>query len=481
MEQQDIFCYSERISQERINEVIAHAFKGIITVIDKTGTVVYSQNIPNTSMYPSSVWVDQPIEKWLDNGVLTSSPSLRSLQSKQMEICFIRETGKHPLISFASPLLDKNGEVEFVVAFNFPEQLIHRFSDLISSERNRAKQLVRILQAQENNNTFLLTQDKRIKSLLAVLDKVAETDTSIMFTGETGVGKEVFSRYVHSRSARAKEIFIPVNCAAIPAELIESEFFGYDRGAFTGASKDGKAGLFELAHGGTLFLDEVGEMPLSMQSKLLQVLESGEYRKVGGNKICKSDVRIISATNRDLRQMVKEHTFREDLFYRLNIVPIRIPPLRERQDDIIPLAKFFLDRLNKKYGTAKIFYEDTLHTLLSYSWPGNVRELSNVVEQLYVTTAHGQITVPPILGTEHLLSSANHTPAAAVQTPGPAFSVETGLSLKETMRHLEEEYVRAVLDSCGGKVALAAERLQLTKAGLYKKLESYKNTSGDHN
>lgn len=478
--EQDVFCYSERISQERINEVIARAFKGIITVIDRTGTVVYSQNIPETYRYPSSVWVDNPIEKWLENGVLTSAPSLRALQSKQMEICFIRETSKNPLISFASPILDENGEVEFVVAFNFPEQLIHRFSDLISKERNRAKQLMRVLQAQESSNTFLLTQDKRIKALLATLDKVAETDTSVMFTGETGVGKEVFSRYVHSRSARSKEVFVPVNCAAIPAELIESEFFGYDRGAFTGASKEGKAGLFELARGGTLFLDEVGEMPLSMQSKLLQVLESGEYRKVGGSKLCKSDVRIISATNRDLRQMVREHTFREDLFYRLNIVPVRIPPLRERQDDIIPLAKFFLDRLNKKYGTSKIFYEDTLGTLLSYPWPGNVRELSNVVEQLYVTTASGQITVPPSIGTEYFMASTSHPASDPAQGLSPSLCADAGLSLKETMRRLEEQYVRAVLDSCDGKVALAAERLQLTKAGLYKKLGSYKNPPSEN-
>ena len=467
----DSFCYSGRISPERINEVVAHGFTGIITVIDKSGMVVYSQNIPETATYPSREWVNRPIEKWLENGVLTSSPSLRVLKSKKMEISLIRESGSHPLISFACPIFDDQGEIEFVVAYNLPEQLVHQFSKEISTERNRTREIISILSNRGQKDAFLLTQNHYVKSLLALLDVVAGTDTSIMFTGETGVGKEVFSRYVHSRSARSAEVFIPVNCAAIPSELIESEFFGYERGAFTGANREGKAGLFELAKGGTLFLDEVGEMPLSMQSKLLQVLESGEYRRVGGSKICRSDVRIISATNRDLRQMVKDRTFREDLFYRLNIVPVRIPPLRERQDDIIPLAKFFLDRLNKKYGTTKVFHEGTLDNLISYAWPGNVRELANLVEQIYVTTPYGQLVIPPRLGTD--LSAGS---GVQPQNPAPISfpQADLELSLKETMRRLEEQYVRTVLDSCGGKVALAAQRLQITKAGLYKKLESYK-------
>lgn len=459
----------DKIDQSELYKIITQNFSGIITVTNRDGIVVYAQNLPPDTRHPLSEWVGHPMEKWLQNQFLTGSPSLRAIKSQKCEMEFLGADGKHPIMTMAQPVLDENEELEYVVAYSLPEKLVHAFSQAICAERNRATQLVNYLSTYQDKKMFLLTEDKQIKNILAILDRVAGTDSTIMLTGETGVGKEVFSRYIHSKSDRVKEVFIPVNCSAIPSELMESEFFGYDRGAFTGANKEGKLGLFELASNGILFLDEIGELPLAMQPKLLRVLESGEYRKVGGNKTCKTNVRIIGATNRDLYQMVKEHTFREDLYYRLNVIPIRIPPLRERRGDIIPMAKFFLSELNQKYSGSKIFLHETLESFLAYQWPGNIRELSNVVEKLYITSTSDVLSLDGYLNILSVeVSSSQNIAGDSLGDQG-----ETQ-PLKDIMRSLEERYIQRVLKSCNGKVALAADKLQITKAGLYKKLDSYK-------
>ena len=218
-------------------------------------------------------------------------------------------------------------------------------------------------------------------NVLQMIDRVRKLDTTVLLTGETGVGKDKIASYIVRGSNRSAERFIKVNCGAIPSTLIESELFGYERGAFTGANKEGKMGLFEVADKGTIFLDEVGELPPDMQVKLLRVLQEQEIERIGSNKPIKVDVRVIAATNRNLLEMMREKTFRADLFYRLNVFPVTIPPLRERKDDIIPLAEQFLTDLNHKYGMEKRLTDAAKDVLLEYRWPGNVRELKNVVER----------------------------------------------------------------------------------------------------
>jgi transcriptional regulator with PAS, ATPase and Fis domain len=208
------------------------------------------------------------------------------------------------------------------------------------------------------------------------------TDFTVMITGESGVGKEVLAKFLHINSHRSKGNFIKVNCGAIPENLIESELFGYERGAFTGASVEGKPGLFEIAHGGTIFLDEIGELPYNMQVKLLRVLQEGEFTRVGGVMPRKADVRVVAATHRNLEEMVNERLFREDLYYRLNVIPILVPPLRERPADILALIRYFLEGINAKYHWQKRFGRDALDALHDYHWPGNIRELKNVVERV---------------------------------------------------------------------------------------------------
>ena len=237
-----------------------------------------------------------------------------------------------------------------------------------------------------------IVEDKNTLKVLEIAKKVAPTDVNVMLLGESGVGKEEFAKFIHENSNRKGE-FIAINMSAIPENLIESELFGYVKGAFTDATSD-KKGLFELAEGGTLFLDEIGEMPYNLQAKLLRVLQEREYYPLGSTKAKKLDVRIISATNQNLEKNIKEGKFREDLYYRLSTIPIKIPPLRERKDDILPIAKFVLEKAIKEYNLEKKeFSKDAINELLNYSWPGNIRELINVIQRAAILS-EGNIIKP---------------------------------------------------------------------------------------
>lgn len=231
----------------------------------------------------------------------------------------------------------------------------------------------------------IIVESPAMKRALDLAVRVAPVDSVVLIHGESGSGKEVLARLIHRLSTRCNGPFISINCGAIPEHLLESELFGYERGSFTGAWRDGKPGLFELANGGIFFLDEIGEMPLRLQVKLLKVLQDMEVYRVGGIRPVKFDVRVIAATNRNLTDLVREGKFREDLFYRLYVVPIEVPPLRERREDIFPLSWHFLKQYNQKYRQAKTFSSELTALLESYDWPGNVRELQNIVERLVVT------------------------------------------------------------------------------------------------
>ncbi|KLO23017.1 MULTISPECIES: sigma-54-dependent transcriptional regulator [unclassified Marinitoga] len=231
---------------------------------------------------------------------------------------------------------------------------------------------------------FVIGQSEIMRNLIEIVNKVIETDANLLITGETGVGKEVFTRYIQRFSKRKEKPFIIVNCAAIPKDLVESELFGYEKGAFTGAEKS-KPGKFELADQGTIFLDEIGELSLEIQSKLLRVLENGTIERIGANREIKVDVRVIAATNRNLEEEVKKGNFRMDLFYRLNVININIPPIRERREDIPIFIEFFNKRYAKKYNKSEIrFSKDAMNMLLNYNWPGNIREIRNFVEKIFI-------------------------------------------------------------------------------------------------
>jgi transcriptional regulator with GAF, ATPase, and Fis domain len=283
-----------------------------------------------------------------------------------------------------------------------------------------------------------------LSRVLSDLKVVAPTEATVLILGETGTGKELIARAIHAASLRRAKPLIKVNCAAIPAGLIESEFFGHEQGAFTGATKK-RSGRFALAHGGTIFLDEIGELPIDLQSKLLRVLQEGEFEPVGSSQTRKVDVRVIAATNRDLDKFVSQGKFREDLYYRLNVFPIRLPPLRERRDDIGELAASFAQKFAQRMGRVlRPLTMDCLHRLESYNWPGNVRELQNIIERAVITAHDGQLNL------ERALPETVNVATATIGDTSTAIKrVHTAKELEE----LERQNIIAALESADWKIA----------------------------
>lgn len=304
-------------------------------------------------------------------------------------------TGKSALTT-ASPILDAQNELIGVVSNtrNITD-LLNLRNELSESRELTIKysqEIKRLRELTLNREDFIYQSDIMEKTI-RLASKVAEYDSTVLIHGESGTGKEVLAKFIHTESPRGEEAFIKVNCAAIPKELFESELFGYMGGAFTGASKEGKPGMFELANKGTILLDEIGELPLPVQSKLLRVIQEKEVYRVGGETPVELDVRIIAATNRDLKQDVKEGKFREDLFFRLNVIPLNIPPLRKRQEDIPKLIIYFLENLNRKYKKTVTISASSIDALKAHSWPGNVRELENLIEYLFIMNNKDEIQI----------------------------------------------------------------------------------------
>jgi nitrogen regulation protein NR(I) len=331
----------------------------------------------------------------------------------------------------------------------------------------------------ERGRFRLVGQSPAIRQIYGVVEKVANTPSTVLISGESGTGKELIARALHENSARHAGPFIKINCAAIPKTLMESELFGYDKGAFTGAV-GAKPGRFELAHGGTLFLDEIGEIPVEMQVKLLRVLQESEFERVGGIKTIKVDVRLVTATNRDLLAEVGAGAFREDLFYRLNVVPIHIPPLRERHEDIPLLADHFIAKFNdrlKKEITA--ITPEAIERLVAYQWPGNIRELENLMERTMLFCEGPEIRVsdlpPEVAGAPVAAGSAPTAPAPGAGAPGEEAARPAPESLKEAVRaeteRVERELIQRALDATAGNVTQAARKLKISRKSLQTKMK----------
>jgi transcriptional regulator with PAS, ATPase and Fis domain len=303
-----------------------------------------------------------------------------------------------------------------------------------------------------------------MEQILSLALRVADVDATVLISGESGTGKEIIANTIHLSSKRAASPMVKVNCGAIPENLLESELFGYSPGAFTGASRNGKAGLFELADKGTIFLDEVGDLPLHLQVKLLHAIQDKVICRVGSIQPRKVDLRIIAATNRDLREMVDKGLFREDLFFRLNVIPIQVPPLRERKEDIIPLIKNFQQKYNKRYHLDKEISKEAIQLLVKYSWPGNVRELENLVEQLLITAAGNMITP------EDLPPQFSRKP-----NPGVSISIKEILPLKVAIRELERQLIFSAIEHYGSTYK-AAEALKVDQSTVIRKINRLKKT-----
>lgn len=471
----------EEIGYQKLVEALNHA-RSTLLICDRDRKVIYyNDEVCSALNIPEERLKDANLRDLTAEGYIQDSASMQAFDTKELSIKYIRGKMEVPILTVSNPVLDENGEVAMVVAISFDEKIIELVAHEMIEARQKSLQLLDFLSASRTEDT-VIAESPSMKRILDFLSRISAIDSNILLTGETGSGKEVLARFVHSQSTRSSGVFIPVNCAAIPETLIESEFFGYEKGAFTGANKEGKAGVFELADGGTVFLDEVGEMPLLLQAKFLRVIETSEVTRLGGTRSKKVNFRLVAATNRNLEEMCKQGSFRSDLYYRLNILSVKIPPLCERKEDITPLAQHFLAKLNKKYGKGKILSHGTLEWMLRYAWPGNVRELRNVVERMFVTSASDILEMPrngdmltPLTDSEGILTSEGCAPA----TEPPRTN---GIPLKKAVENYEKQLILAALAECGGNVARAAERLQIHKSVLYRKLEKVRSQqiTGDH-
>lgn len=351
------------------------------------------------------------------------------------------------------------------------EKDLARLAEKLSLLRSKVKVYEEeLLSLRSTRFTFesIVCVSETMRSLKSEALKAAALSLPVLITGESGTGKEMFAQAIHHASPRKIYPFIRVNCSAIPANLLESEFFGYVKGAFTGASASGKPGKFELAHHGSMFLDEVGEMPLEMQPKLLRVLEEKEFERIGDSRTIRSDFRLIAATNRNIEKMLPEKQFRMDLFYRLNVIPINIPPLRERREDIMPLAHHLLNQLSREADLPEILIDEKAEEALkNHDWPGNVRELRNVLERTLIQLNENRISL------QHLPFYLQYGKQSHPLRKGMASPALSQLSYRDMRRKTEEESIRNILAMTDYNKARAAHILGIHRTHLYKKMKKY--------
>lgn len=389
-------------------------------------------------------------------GIFTPSVA-RIVMEQKKEVSTIHENrdGKR-LLTTGIPIMDADNNMSKIITTT------HDITELINlqNQLESVQNTLSGLKAQEGFSD-IVANSPSMYNVIQLTKRLSDIDSTVLITGESGVGKGVIAKLLHENGSRRDYPFVKVNCGAIPENLIESELFGYESGAFTGSRKDGKKGLFETADKGTIFLDEISELPLNLQVKLLQVIQEREITRVGSVESIPINVRIISASNRDLMSLVHEGKFREDLYYRLNVVPISIPPLRERPEDIIPMIRIFLNQNNIKMKEHKEIDSRTIAILMKYAWPGNVRELQNIIERLVITTK-GTVIMP-----ENLPSFIYETAIGADSTVIPAAG-----SLKDALEHAEREILLKAQKQYKTTRAMA-KALGISQPTVVRKLQKY--------
>lgn len=454
----DIFKLKEYTHE--IEAIIESSYDGIYVTDGEANTIRVNSAYEKITGIKASEVIGRNMNDLVKEGYYDESASLRVREEKKpVTIRQTLKSGKSVLVT-GNPIFDEDGRIKMIVTnvrdmtglVELQQQLEYT-KGMTSAYRDILKSLQ---QTSALDNDIIMVSEPMLH-IQELLERVCRTNATVLIYGETGVGKDRIAEEIHEKSDRAESgIFVKINCGAIPETLLESELFGYDRGAFTGARKEGKPGLFEVAHKGTLLLDEVESMPMLLQSKLLRVLQNFEITRVGGTKPVKVDVRLICASNQDLKEMIAKKLFRADLYYRLNVIPIYVPPLRERRDDIPSLVHFFLGRYNKRHGTRKVLSKEAMSHLLTYPWPGNVREVANVIERLVVIT-HGDYILP------------NNLPREISEKPGREV-LDNGLTLKEQMERTEISIIRKAVEKFGS-ARKAAPHLGMDATSLTRKMK----------
>jgi PAS domain S-box-containing protein len=404
-------------------------------------------------------WIGKHIRELESEEVIDKSVTMEVLKKRRPVTIFqtAKRTNKKLLVT-GNPFFGEDGSIELVVTNDRDiTELDNLRLRLLESEARTERfqhELMKIEGQIEAGGVFV-SRSNMMRQILATAIHVAGFKTAVLISGASGTGKSLLAKLIHQNSDRKDKPFLRVECGAIPATLFESEVFGYEKGAFTGASSNGKLGLFEMAEGGTLFFDEVALAPFDLQHKLLRFIESGEIVRVGGTEAVKIDARIIAASNIDLESLVKEGRFRNDLYYRLKVVPLALPPLKDRTEDIPFLIRHFLDQINTRFNTDKVIGGQAMEALVRYDWPGNVREVENLVERLVVMTPHQTVDLADL-------------PETMFEAQSLLPTLVEGRSLKETVREFEAQLVEMAVKKYGSQ-AKAAEALGISQASITRK------------
>lgn len=453
-------------SLEDMINILEQSYDGII-LSDHQGRVFFANEkaIARLSNMPSGKLIGKTSSDLVKDGVILEETKTKTkmpnLDQKAILITHKLKTGVEALIT-SVPVYNGNSDKPFCYIANFRE--ITDLNNLKKElEETRSKTESYLTELAELRNRLLkadhvIARSIAMRNILEKLIKISTADVNVYLYGESGVGKEVVAKLIHKMSNRKEGPFVQINCGAIPENLLESELFGYEKGAFTGANRLGKPGILEMAQKGTVLLDEIGDLPLSLQVKLLKAIQDREFYRVGGINPVEMDARVICATNKDLEKMVKQGKFREDLFYRINVIPIYIPPLRERREDILPLTYHFMHKFNKKYNQDRTLTGEVCNALEQYDWPGNVRELENIIERLIIMSDDRKIRIENLPG--YIYDPLEHHHGGEIKP------------LKETVAQVEQRIVMEAIKKYGS-IRKAARMLGVDHSTLVKKVNRY--------
>jgi len=450
-----------------------------ITICDRNGKILF-QNDNDIEIVGIDL-MGRYAKDVVTEGLMSDSISMKVIESKEKATILQTFINSKCLLVTGEPIFDEDGELQYVVAITRDMTQLKQLEQEVQKlevQNENFKNKLQALHNKESSLTNLISVSPAMMQVVKRAMRIAEVDSTVLISGESGVGKEEITKLIHAYSRRSHKQILTINCSAIPETLLESELFGYEAGSFTGAVKGGKVGLFEIASGGTVFLDEIGEIPLLLQAKLLRVLQESEVQRIGSGKPIPIDVRIIAATNRNLADMVRQGRFREDLYYRLNIIPIDIPPLRQRQEDIVPMVNHFLALIEEKYGIHRTIENAALRLLETYDWPGNVRQLKNIVERICLLATQPEITVSTVqqeldstLKMVRPIEQIAHKHSMPEQIATPMFSG----TLKEQIAAFEKQLIKKALCE-HPSIRQAAKSLGCDQSTLVRKIQKYQLT-----
>lgn len=452
------------IDKRELIMAIESSYDGIWICDGEGNTLLVNEAVERITGLSKENVIGKNMKSLVDKGVFNQSATLEVIKKRETVTLILAVVTGITTIVTGTPIFDEQGQIKSIVT-NVRDitELVNLQEKLEEQEEETMRYKSELAELRDQYKPFeqIVAKSTKMQEIIESVYRVAKYETTVLILGETGVGKEVIAQLIHDTSPRKKKgKLIRLNCSAIPENLFESELFGYEKGAFTGASSEGKPGMFELANNGTLFLDEIGELSPPIQAKLLRVIQEKEVTRLGGVKPIKINVRLIAATNRDLKQMMKKGDFRSDLFYRLNVVQYIIPPIRERKEDVIALIHLFIKQFNNEYNEDKRISSGAINMLLEYDWPGNIRELRNIIERMYISCSSNSIGINDLPSFFHKVPNTNEY----------KFNLKP---LKEQVEEFEMNLIKSVMDESKTTYE-AAEKLGVNQSTISRKLNQYR-------